>query len=186
MAEGEFEALKEIHGVSPVFAPKPYAWGRFEESEPEQYFFLAEFRDVGDQPPDPIRFTARLAEMHQNSVSPTGKFGFHTTTCHTTVPQITNCWEEKWYKLYQKQLGLMVKLDVEKNGLWPEFKVLCDLTLEEVIPRLLGPLQSDGRNIKPCLIHGDLWDENAATDMNTGEPFVFDAASFYGRLLQEI
>jgi len=186
MAEGEFESLKEMHGASPVFVTKPYAWGRFDEPEPETYFLLAEFRDVGEQPPDPIRFTARLAELHRNSISPTGKFGFHATTCHSTVPQVTNCWEDSWSKLYQKQFGLMVKLDLEKNGYWPEFKVLCDLTLEKVIPRLLEPLQSEGRSIKPCLVHGDLWDENAATDMNTGEPFVFDAGSFYGRKSQAI
>ena len=74
----------------------------------------------------------------------------------------------------------MVKMDLDKNGYWPEFNILCDLTLNKVIPRLLEPLQSGGRSIKPCLIHGDLWDENTATDMSTGEPFVFDAGSMYG------
>lgn len=54
------------------------------------------------------------------------------------------------------------------------------MTLEKVIPRLLEPLQSDGRSIKPCLIHGDLEVENSATDITTGEPFVFNAGSFYG------
>lgn len=63
-----------------------------------------------------------------------------------------------------------------------EFKIVCDLTLEKVVPRLLKPLQSEGRSIKPCLIHGDLWDENTATDMDTGEPFVFDAGSMYGMM----
>jgi len=180
MTEGEYESLKAIHAVSPTFVPEPYAWGRFDEPEPETYFLLAEFRDVGEQPPDPIRFTARLAELHRNSVSPTGKFGFHTTTCHAKLTQITDCWEESWSVLYQKQLGHMVKLDLEKNGYWPEFKVVCDITLSKVVPRLLEPLQSEGRSIKPCLIQGDLWDENTATDMNTGEPFVFDACSMYG------
>lgn len=73
-------------------------------------------------------------------------------------------------------------LDREKNEQWGEFKILCDLTLEKVVPRLLEPLQSGGRSIKPCLIHGDLWDENTATDMDTGEPFVFDAGSMYGMM----
>ena len=82
--------------------------------------------------------------------------------------------------LFQKQFGHMVKLDLEKNGYWPEFTILTDLTLSKVIPRLLEPLQSNGRSIKPCLIHGDLWDENTATDMNIGEPFVFDVGSMYG------
>jgi protein-ribulosamine 3-kinase len=48
-----------------------------------------------------------------------------------------------------------------------------------VIPRLLCLLQSEGRNIKPCLIRGDLWDENCANDKNTGELFAFDAGSVY-------
>ena len=181
MTEGEFESLKALHAVSPVFTPEVYAWGRYEKLEPETYFLLAEFRDVGEQPPDPVTFTARLAELHRNSVSPTGKFGFHATTCHAKLTQITDCWEDSWAVLYQKQLGHMAKMDLEKNEVTPGFKVVCDLTLEKVIPRLLEPLQSEGRSIKPCLIHGDLWDENTATDMNTGEPFVFDAGSMYGR-----
>ena len=63
MIEGEFESLKAIHSVSSTFAPMPYAWGRLEKREPEAYFLLAEFRDVGEQPPDPAAFTARLAEL---------------------------------------------------------------------------------------------------------------------------
>ena len=41
---------------------------------------------------------------------------------------------------------------------WPEFEVVCKLTLEKVVPRLLLPLQSEARYLKPCLIHGDCWD----------------------------
>jgi fructosamine-3-kinase len=29
--------------------------------------------------------------------------------------------------------------------------------LKKVIPRLLDPLETDGRSIKPVLLHGDLW-----------------------------
>lgn len=38
---------------------------------------------------------------------------------------------------------------------WPEFEVVCELTLRNVIPRLLLPLQAEGRVLKPSLIHGD-------------------------------
>ena len=186
MIQGEFESLKAIHATSPAFVPKVYAWDRFEKDEPETYFLLAEFRNVGKQPPDPVLFTARLAELHRNSVSPTWKFGFHTTTCHAKIPQITECWEQSWSKLYQRQLAHMVKRDLDANGPWPEFEIVCNLTLEKVVPRLLEPLQSDGRSIKPCLIHGDLWDENTATDPKTGEPFVFDACSMYSHNEYEI
>lgn len=49
MCEGEFESLKAIHAVSPGFVPEPYAWGKYTQENPETYFLLAEFRDVGKQ-----------------------------------------------------------------------------------------------------------------------------------------
>ena len=49
MCEGEFESLKAIHAVSPGFVPKPYAWGRYAQADPETYFVLEEFRDIGKQ-----------------------------------------------------------------------------------------------------------------------------------------
>lgn len=179
MIEGEYESLKAMHAVSPTFVPEPFACGHYTQDNREMYFLIEEFRLVGEQPPDPARFTAKLAELHKKSVSPTGKFGFHTMTCHGKVAQMTDQWNESWSVVYQQHLGYMVKQDEEQNGLWPEFKVLCDITLQNVIPRLLEPLQSEGRSIKPCLIHGDLWDENTATDMRTGEPFIFDPGSMY-------
>lgn len=63
---------------------------------------------------------------------------------------------------------------------WPEFDVVCNLTLAKVVPRLLLPLQEGARELKPCLIHGDCWDGNTAMDAKTGEAFVFDVCSFYG------
>jgi len=197
MCEGEYESLKALHAVSPTLAPRPYTvgdifrfipskadsvsfqWGRHQRKEPKTYFVLCEFREAGEQPPDPIKFMTRLAELHRNSVSPTGKFGFHITTCHNWITQATDFWDDSWEVVFRKQLSHMVDLDKETSGGWPEFHRVCNLILEKVVPRLLRPLQSDGRKIRPCLIHGDLWDEKTATDMETGEPFMFDAASFY-------
>ncbi len=47
--EGEFDSLKAIHAVPPGFVPQPYAWGKFAQDDPEIYFLLTEFRDVGKQ-----------------------------------------------------------------------------------------------------------------------------------------
>jgi protein-ribulosamine 3-kinase len=52
--------------------------------------------------------------------------------------------------------------------------------LTQTFPRLLEPLQANGRILKPSLVHGNLWEENCGTDMNTGQPKIFDAAVFYG------
>lgn len=52
--------------------------------------------------------------------------------------------------------------------------------ITQSVPRLLMPLQADGRILKPCLVHGDLWEENCGTDMVTRQPKIFDPAVFYG------
>ncbi|KAI1159468.1 hypothetical protein F5B18DRAFT_584340 [Nemania serpens] len=141
MVDGEFESLKAIHSVLSDLAPQLYAWGKFKKetaSGDDIYFLLAQFREVGEQPPNPLRFTAHLAEFHKKSESLTGKFGFHVTTCHAKLPQVTDCWEDSWEVLYKKQLAHMIRLDEEKNGEWPEFQKLCKPTLNKVIPRLFG------------------------------------------------
>ena len=117
--------------------------------------------------------------MHRRSLSPTGKFGFHISTCHAKIAQAVDTWEDSWCALYSKHLGHVMNLAKPILN-WPEFDIVCKLTLEIVVPRLLLPLQSDGRVLKPCLIHGDCWDGNTAMDMRTGEAFVFDVCSFYG------
>ncbi|KAI4219041.1 MAG: hypothetical protein L6R36_008596, partial [Xanthoria steineri] len=180
MCEGEYESLKAIYQVSPDFVPRPFAWGRYRKPQQETYFLLAEFRDVGDQEPaEPVKLARRLAELHQKSKSPTGKFGFHFATCHAKIAQKVDSWESSWCTLFSNHLGHV--MDLAKPILdWPEFDVVCRLTLEKVVPRLLLPLQSEGRVLKPCLVHGDCWDENTAMDIRTGEAFVFDVCSFYG------
>jgi fructosamine-3-kinase len=107
------------------------------------------------------------------------------TTCHGTLPQYVG-WESSWEVMFSKIVSRAMDLDHEKHGNWPEFNAVRRLLFEHVIPRLLRPLQSEGRSIKPCLIHGDIWDENCADDMNTGEPFAFDAGSIYAHNEYEI
>lgn len=183
MCEGEFESLKAIHAVVPSFVPIVYSWGALKKGP--GYFLLVEFREIGQQPPDPLRFTMRLAELHKNSISPEGKVGFHVTTCHGNLPQYIS-WEENWTVMFSKILSRAMNLDENKYGRWPEFAAVRQLLFSHVIPRLLNPLQSSGRTIKPCLIHGDIWDENCADDMRNGEPFAFDAGSLYAHNEYEI
>ena len=56
---------------------------------------------------------------------------------------------------------------------------LSERLISKVIPRLLRPLETGGRQIQPRLVHGDLWDGNTSTDIATDMPVIFDAASFY-------
>lgn len=182
MCEGEFESLEAIYMVSPGSVPKVHAWGKFDATETDEectYFLLEEFRDIKVQPANPVKLATLLAELHHRSTSPTGKFGFHISTCHAKIPQTVSTWEDSWCTLFSKHLRQV--MDLARPILqWPEFDIVCKLTLEKVVPRLLLPLQSEGRALKPSLLHGDCWDGNTAIDMNTGEAFVFDVCSFCG------
>ena len=112
---------------------------------------------ITQQPASPIKLAAGLANLHKASVSPTGKFGFHMATCHAKIAQAVDTWEDSWCALYTRHLGHVMSL-AKPILRWPEFDAVCKLTLERVVPRLLLPLQSEGRVLKPCLIHGDCWD----------------------------
>lgn len=177
MLSSEFESMKTIYALAPDFAPKPIAWGTY-ELIPNTYFFICEFRDMLPDMPEPDKFAARLAALHQTSKSPTGKFGFHTTTYAGNLPQYTG-WEESWETFFSKTLRQALDLEIEAKGYDSEFDHLIPAIFDRVIPRLLRPLESDGRSVKPSLVHGDLWFANSGIDSESGDPLVFDACCFY-------
>ncbi|MCJ1356773.1 MAG: hypothetical protein MMC33_006769 [Icmadophila ericetorum] len=177
MVHGEFESMKAIYKLLPEFAPKPIAWGTY-ETIPETHFFLCEFREMIDDMPDPHKFAVRLAALHQNSKSPNGKFGFHLTTYSGNLPQMTE-WEESWEAFFTKNLKWALKLELEAKGPDAEFDVLLPVLFDKVIPRLLRPLESDGRSVKPSLVHGDLWYANSGIDVDMDDSLIFDACCFY-------
>jgi protein-ribulosamine 3-kinase len=69
--------------------------------------------------------------------------------------------------------------DVNTHGPAADLEKLNEQTVSKVIPRLLKPLESEGRSIIPRLVHGDLWDGNCSVDVATGQPLIFDATPLY-------
>ena len=51
----------------------------------------------------------------------------------------------------------MFDLEEEVRGSDDDFKTVRDKVLDKAVMRLLRPLETEGRSIKPCLVHGDLW-----------------------------
>jgi fructosamine-3-kinase len=89
--EGEFNAMTELYKTMPTMVPKPYSFGKCSIEGPETYFFLSQFVDMSDRVPGPNQLCSKLAQLHRTSISPTGKFGFHTTTCQGRIP-----WSVGW------------------------------------------------------------------------------------------
>ena len=177
MVHSEFESTKAIHMLLPDFTPEPIAWGSYETVD-DTHFYLCEFREMSDEMPDPEIFASRLAALHNNSKSPENKFGFHMTTYNGNLPQLAD-WESSWETYFMKSLRLALEFELEAKGPDSDFENLLPVLFDKVIPRLLRPLESEGRSIKPTLVHGDLWYANSGIDVNTYQPLIFDACSFY-------
>lgn len=98
-------------------------------------------------------------------------------TCHTRNVQAVDLWTDSWCELFSSHLSRIIS-HAKTAFKWPEFDHLGKLVLSKIVPALLLPLQTDGRSIKPCLVHGDCWDGNTASGED-GRAFFFDVASFY-------
>lgn len=182
MLNGEFESAKEVYKLMPGLIPKPYGYGRYKAADPTTYFYLSEFVDMNVfQKPRPEELGSKLAALHRKSVSPTGKFGFHVTTCDGKMPHNVE-WEERWDVFFGKLLRQVFSLDLETNGPWPEMERAFDQVVTSVIPRLLADL-----SVKPCLLHGDFWEPNLSIRSTTEEELImYDVGSYYAHNEMEL
>jgi fructosamine-3-kinase len=168
-----------MYRALPIFIPEPIAFGQYKVQSPMCHFYIQQFVEMDvTSAPDPAEFTSKLADFHRNSVNPTGKFGYQVSTCDGRVKNEV-AWKNTWPELYTQLIEGKFKLDIAANGPWPEYERAFKQIIDKVIPHLLVGLKSEGEPIKPCLIHGDLWDGNMGIRMDTGESITFDASSYY-------
>ncbi|KAI0834344.1 NADP-dependent oxidoreductase domain-containing protein [Hypoxylon sp. FL0890] len=176
--KGEFESTSAIYSITPHFCPKPIAWGTF-AGDLTSHFYICKFYDFTKGVPEPRSFCEKLARLHSSHTSPNGMFGFHCVTYNGNLPQ-DNSWSERWEAFFANGLRHILKIREERAGPNTELDGLLSPLFDRVIPRLLRPLESDGRKILPSLVHGDLWYGNAGiVDESTDEGIVYDPASFW-------
>lgn len=159
--------------------------GKYKLEFPPTYFIILDFLDLKKEPPDPVKLGVQLADLHENTISPNGKYGFPVTTYDGKWPQVID-WDSSWASFFSKMLRGALRVDVATNGPWKEVEGIVDQTVKFVIPLLLGFLETGGRSIKPCLIHGDLWEGNIGTEKETGRLYVYDAGSYYAHNEMEL
>ncbi|CAJ2507841.1 Uu.00g090270.m01.CDS01 [Anthostomella pinea] len=150
-----------IHTTIPGFAPEPIAWGSFRGAE-DHHFFLSSFHEMKDEVSEIEAFVRCLASLHMNALSPNGKYGFHVTTYNGNIPQDVR-WTDTWEECFLNGTKQDFELEREARGPSDELDQLRTPLLEKVIPRLLRPLESGGRHVKPSFLHGDLWYGNRAS-----------------------
>jgi protein-ribulosamine 3-kinase len=163
---GEFESLGAIHSVVPTFCPRPISWGAF-KSKPNTYYNLSLYHERVSAPHDPTAFCAMLARLHTRSRSPDNRFGFPVATFFGEVLNERMA-ADTWEECFTTGLRHMLTLDEEINGIDDVLVVLREELIARVVPRLLRPLETGGRKIRPALIHGDLCVANAGTSDSDG------------------
>lgn len=169
--------MRTLYEVVPDFVPKPIGFGSY-ATKPSIHFLICEFINLADRLPDVQAFVEKLAEIHDKGVAPNGKYGFEVPTYKGAIPQYTD-WRDTWEESFHHSIKRFVYAEEKSQGPDEEMTELCSGLFEKVIPRLLRPLETEGRQIKPRLIHGDLWSGNTSTNTDTGKTIIFDAACLY-------
>ena len=177
MVSGEFFSMTTLHQVIPDATPAPIAWGTY-ASNSDIHFFLCHFVDVIDEVPDIETFTIKIAELHLRSFSPNGKYGFPIPTYMGQMAQY-NTWTGSWEKFFILSMERLMTTIEESQGPDEELRELFSRTMSKVVPRLLRPLETGGRQNRPCLVHGDLYSGNVSVDAETGAPVIYDATCLF-------
>ena len=182
---GEFASSTEIYRLMPTFIPKPVACGKLQQSTIDTTFFLCEHGRIQMAPIDTLLFTSYLADLHRRGTSDSGLFGFPVVTGNGGVFQNVPM-QLNWGAYFGSLLKCIQIHDTAVNGQWNELDHLIEKTISDVIPKLLGPLQTNGRSLTPCLIHGNIHGGNLGKDSNTGAYMVWDASCLYAHNEMEL
>lgn len=180
MMEGSLESDKVFYQYAPEHVPKPIAAGNY-RSNPETWFFLAEFCEMKDEMPAPRALINVLAHIHKSSTgkSPHGKYGFQIPTHLANIPN-NNYWQSSWEDFFAQLMETMLMHEEKTHGRDQRLDDLKAALFDTVIPRLLRPLESGGRSIQPCLVHSDIWPGNIAVEAETHRVVLFDSCAFWG------
>lgn len=181
MLEGEFEGAKVIHKYTPKGIPRPIACGSF-KSDPNTHFYLCDFVDMKEELPDIGKFSKMLAKLHKKSMLDNDapvQFGFDFMTYQGSMYQDIS-WCDTWEGMYSKRFQSFVDQERVSQGPSDELDEIVPQFKIKVIPRLLRPLVTHDRSIKPVALHGDLWSGNMDINSATEKPVYFDPSVFWG------
>ena len=136
-------------------------------------FIVMEHLEFASGGVDQEELGRRLARMHLAEPSApeaaAGRFGFPVGNTIGGTPQ-PNGWMDDWADFFwERRLGYQLRLagDTTLSRLGEKLREQCFDSFFE------------GMDIRPCILHGDLWSGNIAA-AGPGEPAVFDPASYFG------
>lgn len=164
MFEAEALGLRQMTEAQAIRVPKPICAGVAGSSA---YIVLEWLELDRGNVQSWTEMGRNLAQLHQYQKSTA--FGWERDNTIGSTPQL-NPWTSSWAEFFtQYRIGYQLKLAAQ-NG--RQFR--NGIRLLEQIPALLKD-----HDPKPSIVHGDLWSGNAAV-MQSGEPVIFDPATYWG------
>ncbi|KAF5024033.1 hypothetical protein F66182_3880 [Fusarium sp. NRRL 66182] len=194
MFRGEHASLNAIADAVPNFCPRSHAHGAL-STRPGHYFLATDFLDLGSSAPGGSgkSLASKVAQLHTTPAPiPEGHdkpmFGFPVPTCCGATEQ-DNSWRSSWAEFYaDNRLRHITRQALRKNGSDPELEEAVETVAGKVVPRLIG--DDVVGNIKPVVIHGDLWSGNHSKGQIGGqggcEEVVYDPSAVYGHSEYEL
>jgi protein-ribulosamine 3-kinase len=147
--------------------------------EEECHFYISEFKEFEPRElPEPVLVAEIVAELHLRGFSEAQYFGSEIDV-YDGCFRIPSGRYSSWQSCYTTILATAYQYDCLTNGVSPALDYLFRLIIDEVIPRLLGALNFQGQPIRPCFIHGDLWEQNFGKEKGTERLYVFDANGYF-------
>lgn len=167
MYKAEFAGLQAIKDTSSVRVPEPLLCGQGDEGA----YLIMEYLEFSSHDRGSLQDLGEsLARMH---LCPgPEKFGFHMPNTIGTTPQI-NTWAEDWVDFFMThRLGFQLRLIEERYR---------DHGLRRIAEGVLNrfPDFFAGLDVRPSLLHGDLWSGNTGKGVD-GKGVIFDPAVYYG------
>ncbi len=168
MFTAEALGLQQMGETHTIRVPKPI----FCDTEKDTAYLVLEWLDLHGNSNNSAweEMGRKLAALHKWQPGEKAKgFGWNINNTIGSTPQI-NSWISDWGSFWaENRIGYQLKLAKRRGGNFPQAEQLI-----EIIPEILGDRQPE-----PSLVHGDLWGGNAAIS-NSGEPVIFDPATYIG------
>lgn len=165
MAEAEKSGLETIARTKTIKTPNLIHSDSFERSA---YLLMEYIEPKRPDADDYAELGRKLGLLH---AKPQDYFGFGSDNFIGRLPQ-SNVKAEDWATFYAtERLGYQLRVSKSKG-----------LMRAEEIPNnqlLINVLEQYAPNVKPVLLHGDLWGGNYIIS-TLGEPYLIDPAVYYG------
>ncbi|MFK2819984.1 fructosamine kinase family protein [Flavobacteriaceae sp. LMIT009] len=165
LLQAEAHALNTIANTNCIATPNIHAIGNYENNG----FLVMEYiESKSPNSRDFELFGTQLATLHQTSSE---YFGFDQNNFIGSLPQSNNQ-HSTWLDFYiEERLNPQLQLSIDK-GLLHQKEVPTVKKMKESCTHIF-------QNIKPSILHGDLWSENFLISAD-GIPYLIDPSTYLG------